>query len=82
MGLLRTPVRSKPEEISSFEKYALVDALEFFKQGLRFPYSAGPITYLQYLFLLEGYKNYYEDKLGSIQSNAFEQGMNELGSVG
>lgn len=78
MELTRHKPRNSPEKITPFEQYVLVEALSFFQAGAIFPEPAPSVTYLQYLFLLEGYKVYYEEKTGSVYSPEFEKSMQEL----
>lgn len=78
MELARHKPGSSPDKLTPFEHYVMVDALSFFKAGAVFPKPALPVTYLQYLFLLEGYKVYYAEKTGSVYSPEFEKGMQEL----
>lgn len=81
MELARHKPNNSPDKLTPFEKYVLVEALSFFKAGAIFPKPAPPITYLQYLFLLEGYKVYYAEKTGSVYSPEFEEGMQQLNRV-
>lgn len=82
MELARHKPHSKPEDITPFEQYVLADALSFFKAGAVFPKPVVPMTYLEYLFLLEGYKVYYEEKTGTVYSPEFERGIKELSKAG
>lgn len=82
VGLARYKPRNEPEKITPFEQYVLVDALSFFMSGTVFPQPAPPVTYLQYLFILEGYKVYHEGNVESIYGPTFEAGMKGLSKVG
>lgn len=81
MGLARHKPNNPPEKITPLEQYALVESLSFFRSGAVFPKTVSPVTYLQYLFLLEGYKVYYAEKTGTVYSPEFEKGMQELNKV-
>ncbi len=81
MGVLRYTPSNSPEKLEPFEEYALVDGLEFTKCGLFFPATPPPVTYLEYIFLLEGYKVHYEELHGSVYSPAFDAGIQELNKM-
>ena len=81
MELTRIPLRSEPEKITPFEQHVLMDAFHFFRSGMGFPNPPEPVTYLQYIFLLEAYKVYYETRVSSIHGEAFEKGMSQLDNM-
>jgi len=80
--LVRLPIRNEPENLTPFEQYVLMDAFFFFKTGMVFPSSSEPVTYLEYVFLLEAYKVYYEEQHTSISGPMFEQSMKQVDNIG
>lgn len=82
MGVLRYKPITSPDKLDPYEEYALIDGLDFIKKGLSFPTDAKPITHLEHVFLVEAYKVHYEATHGSIYSEEFEKGMQELKNTG
>ena len=64
------------------ENFLLIDAYNFIRQASSFPDQPTDITYIEFLFLLEGYRLVYEKNRDSVYGSQFEAGIQELNKPG
>lgn len=77
----RQPVVSRPDELTIIEKYMIVDAYLFLKKAALFTHVDPELTLLEYSFLMEAYKEYYELRMIDVEGSQFEEGMKELNKI-
>lgn len=64
------------------DKYVLIEAYETVRRALIYPEQPTELTYVEFLFLLDGYSNHYSQQADSVYSPQFEKGMRELNNRG
>ena len=81
MQFTRQPVVSHPNSLTDIEKYMIVDSYTFLKKAALFPDVDFGFTILEYDFLMEAYREYYDLRAVDVESPQFEEGMKELNKM-